>query len=45
MSTPDWDSEGLLEGLDGDEREARADLLDQLHGAGVELDELRKAVH
>src|SRR3954447_20729612 len=40
----DWDKEGLLEGLEGDEREARADLLDQLCDAGVEVDELRKAV-
>lgn len=41
---PDWDDEGLLEGLEGDEREARADLLDQLSEAGVPLDELRRAV-
>jgi adenylate cyclase len=40
----DWESEGLLEGLDGDEREARKDLLDQLHEAGVDVDELRAAV-
>jgi adenylate cyclase len=39
-----WEEEGLLEGLEGDEREARRELLDQLHDAGVELDELRKAV-
>jgi adenylate cyclase len=44
MRVPDWESEGLLDGLDGHEREARADLLDQLHDAGVEVDELRKAV-
>jgi adenylate cyclase len=40
----DWDSEGLLEGLEGDEREARRELLEQLHDAGCEVDELRKAV-
>jgi adenylate cyclase len=40
----DWESEGLLDGLEGAEREARQELLDQLSEAGVELDELRKAV-
>jgi adenylate cyclase len=40
----DWDAEGLLEGLDGEAREARADLLDQLYEAGVPVEELRKAV-
>lgn len=40
----DWESEGLLEGLERDEREARRDLLEQLSEAGVELDELRSAV-
>src|SRR5690242_18703269 len=40
----DWDSEGLLEGLEGEERDARKDLLDQLEEAGVELDTLREAV-
>jgi adenylate cyclase len=40
----DWESEGLLEGLEGDDREARKELLDALHDAGVEVDELRKAV-
>jgi adenylate cyclase len=44
MSTPDWGKEGLLDGLEGDERDARADLLGQLHDAGVELDELRRAI-
>ena len=45
MSKPDWEKEGLLEGLDDDDsREARIDLLDQLSDAGVELAELRKAV-
>jgi len=40
----DWESEGLLEGIEGEEREARSDLLDQLHEAGVKMDELRAAV-
>lgn len=45
MSKPDWEKEGLLEGLDDDDaREARVDLLDQLHDADVELDELKTAV-
>ena len=43
-SQVDWKKEGLLEGLDGDDREARVDLLDQLHDDGVGVDELRKAV-
>ncbi len=40
----DWESEGLLEGLEGEEREARKDLLDQLEEAGVKVDTLRAAV-
>jgi adenylate cyclase len=44
MSDVDWDKEGLLEGLEGDDRDARIDLLEQLHDAGVELDELKTAV-
>jgi adenylate cyclase len=40
----DWEAEGLLEGLEGEEREARADLLDQLCEAGVPVEELKKAV-
>jgi adenylate cyclase len=40
----DWESEGLLEGLDAEERKARGDLLDQLHEAGLGIDELRAAV-
>ena len=44
MSDVDWDKEGLLQGLEGEERDARVDLLDQLHEDGVELDELRTAV-
>jgi adenylate cyclase len=41
----DWDAEGLLEGLaDDDARAARRALLDKLHGEGVPLDDLRRAV-
>ena len=39
----DFESQGLLEGLDGDAREARRELLQQLSEAGVGLDELRAA--
>jgi adenylate cyclase len=40
----DFESEGLLEGLEGDEREARLRLLEKLSQAGVSDDELRTAV-
>jgi adenylate cyclase len=40
---PDFAAEGLLKGLRGKQREARLDLLRQLHEAGVPLDELKKA--
>jgi adenylate cyclase len=41
----DWEAEGLLDGLaDPAEREARARLLDRLHDAGCQLDQLRQAV-
>jgi adenylate cyclase len=41
----DWDSAGLLEGLeDDDARDARRRLLDELHAAGMDLDELRRTV-
>jgi adenylate cyclase len=40
---PDFAAEGLLTGLRGKQRQARLDLLRQLHEAGVPLDELRKA--
>jgi adenylate cyclase len=40
----DFEAEGLLEGLEGEEREARESLLEQLSEAGVSDDELRKAV-
>jgi adenylate cyclase len=39
---PDWEAEGLLEGLDEDERRERAELLTYLHDeVGVPLDRLR----
>jgi adenylate cyclase len=40
----DFEAEGLLDGLQGDEREARRDLLEQLSEAGVGDDELKRAV-
>ncbi|MFL5895411.1 MAG: adenylate cyclase regulatory domain-containing protein [Thermoleophilaceae bacterium] len=44
MATTDFDAEGLLDGVDGDAREARRRLLDELLSEGVPLDELRAAV-
>jgi adenylate cyclase len=40
----DFEAEGLLDGLDGEVREARRALLDRLHSEGVSLEELREAV-
>jgi adenylate cyclase len=40
----DFEAEGLLDGLEGEDREARLDLLKHLHGAGVDVDELRTAI-
>jgi adenylate cyclase len=40
----DFQSEGLLDGLDGDARDARQRLLEQLERDGLPLDELRAAV-
>jgi adenylate cyclase len=40
----DFDAEGLLDGLDGEAREARLELLRELEEDGVELEELRAAV-
>jgi adenylate cyclase len=40
----DFEAEGLLEGLEGDEREARLRLFEKLSDAGVSDDELRIAV-
>jgi adenylate cyclase len=44
MTDVDWQKEGLLDGVDGEERQARVDLLEQLHDDGVDIDELRTAV-
>src|SRR4051794_7458982 len=41
-TVPDWEAEGLLEGLDEDERRERAELLDYLHDeCGIALERLR----
>lgn len=40
----DFEAEGLLDGVEGSAREARAQLLAQLHDDGVSLEELRTAV-
>jgi adenylate cyclase len=40
----DFESEGLLEGVEGEAREARRQLLERLTGEGVTLEELRDAV-
>ena len=40
----DWDAEGLLDGLEGEARDARARLLDALHADGAGVEELRVAV-
>jgi adenylate cyclase len=44
VSTPDFEAEGLLEGLAGEARLARLGLLEELAGEGVPLQELRDAV-
>jgi adenylate cyclase len=41
---PDFEAEGLLEGLDGEARRARLELLEHLHAEGVPLEDLRRAV-
>ena len=40
----DFEAEGLLDGLSGREREARIELLDELAGEGVPVEELHRAV-
>ena len=42
--TIDFEAEGLLDGLEGEARDARAELLSKLADDGVPLDELRRAV-
>ena len=44
MSEPDWEAEGLADGLEGRDREARIRLLSELHAGGVSLEDLRAAV-
>lgn len=44
MAEPDWESEGVLDGLEGRAREARLALLGDLHADGVSVAELRRAV-
>lgn len=39
---PDWAALRLLDGLEGDARDERAELLDWLHAQGFELDDLRR---
>ncbi|MFN2615887.1 MAG: adenylate cyclase regulatory domain-containing protein [Thermoleophilaceae bacterium] len=40
----DWETQGALEGLEGEEqRQARVELLEELHRDGFSLDELREA--
>lgn len=43
LEETELEREGLLEGLEGGDREARLDLLRQLQGAGVGLDTMKKA--
>jgi adenylate cyclase len=40
----DFEAEGLLEGVEGAQRQARLELLGQLHGEGCTLEELKEAV-
>jgi len=42
--TVDFEAEGLLDGVEGEARDARLELLTRLHGEGVPLEELRAAV-
>jgi adenylate cyclase len=42
--TIDFEAEGLLEGVEGDAREARLQLLEELAADGVTVEELREAV-
>ena len=40
----DFEAEGLLDGVEGEARQARCELLERLAGEGVPLEELREAV-
>ena len=44
MGAMDFEAAGLLDGLEGEERAARLDLLERLATEGVGLDELTAAV-
>jgi adenylate cyclase len=44
MAETDFEAEGLLEGLEGEAREARRELLQELADDGVSVEELRQAV-
>jgi adenylate cyclase len=39
----DWAAEGLLEGLEGDDRESRIELLDTLAAEGCSVDDIKRA--
>jgi adenylate cyclase len=41
---PDFEAEGLLDGLEGEQRAGRLALLERLHADGVPLEDLRRAV-
>src|SRR6478735_3452184 len=43
-SSIDFEREGLLDGLSGDERESRLALLERLAADGAEVEELRDAI-
>jgi adenylate cyclase len=42
--SPDFEAEGLLDGLEGPAREGRLRLLNSLYDSGIDLDELKQAV-
>lgn len=44
QSTPDFEAAGLLEGVEGEAREGRRELLEFLHSEGVSIEELVRAV-
>jgi hypothetical protein len=44
MASVDFAAAGLLDGLEGDERAARLELLERLAADGVSLEELQAAV-
>ena len=42
--TPDWEAEGMLDGLASDARAGRVKLLDRLHEAGFSVEQLKEAI-